>query len=190
VDRVGATGFTHYFAEQNDGWLASDEGLEFFDVAARLGLVASLSVEPTWFDDLARIARAYPTMPILLHHLGFARSADSPESAGLAALVKLADLPNIAVKVSGFYYGSGKTDDYPYVAQTALFERIYDAFGAHRLTWGSDFPVSAWDACTYPQTLDVVRRHCAFLSAADLGWIMGETIARILATGRPLTSTT
>jgi L-fuconolactonase len=186
IDRWSIAGFTHYVGEDNDGWLRSDEGRAFFDLAAERDLIASLAIGSAWFEDLGELAADHPTLPILVHHQGLVRAVDGPESAGLRALQRLAEHPNIVVKASGFYYGSHDTADYPYLDQVAIFERIYRAFGARRLAWGSDFPVSPWVACTYAQTLEVIRRHCLFLDEADRAWILGDTLATILETRRPV----
>ncbi len=186
TDRWPIAGFTHYVAERNDGWLVSTEGRAFFALAAERNLIASLAVGPAWFDDVGDVAAAHPTLPILLHHQGLVRAIDGLDSPDLRGLIGLAGQPNVGVKASGFYYGSRDIAEYPYLEQTAVFERIYRAFGARRLTWGSDYPVSPWVACTYAQTLDVVRRHCPFVIEADLPWIMGDTMAALLETRRPL----
>jgi L-fuconolactonase len=188
IDRWGIAGFTHYVSDVNDGWLLSAEGKEFFRLAAERDLIASLAVNSAWFEDIATMAAANPTLPIILHHQALIRAVDGLDGADLKALEKLAAQPNVNVKVSGFYYGSQDKAEYPYPEQVAVFERIYRAFGARRLTWGSDYPVSPWVACTYAQTLDVVRKHCPFVSAADLPWIMGDTMAALLETRRPLES--
>ena len=186
VDRWAIPGFTHYVAETNDGWLVGDEGHSFFDAAAERNLIASIAAGPAWFDDIALVAEDHPTMPILLHHQGLVRAVDGPDSPDLRALERLAAFHNVGVKVSGFYYGSANPSEYPYPDQVAIFERIYRAFGARRLTWGSDYPVSPWVACTYAQTLEVVRRHCAFVAAPDLPAILGDTMWGLLQTRRPL----
>ena len=154
------------------------DGLPFF------APVTSLAVSPAWFEDIGRLAAAHRTLPILLHHQGLVRAVDGIDSADLRGLVALAEHPNVGVKVSGFYYGSRDKAEYPYEDQIQVFERIYRAFGARRLTWGSDYPVSPWVACTYAQTLDVVRRHCPFVSEADLALILGDTAAGLLETRR------
>jgi predicted TIM-barrel fold metal-dependent hydrolase len=186
ADRWPIAGFTHYVAEANDGWFVGEEGDAFFALAADRNLIASLAVGPAWFEDVGRLAAAHPTLPILLHHQGMVRAVDGLDSADLRGLLALAPHRNVGVKVSGFYYGSRDKAEYPYPEQVEVFERIYGAFGARRLTWGSDFPVSPWVACTYAQTLDVVRRHCPFVSEADLALIMGDTMAGLLETRRPL----
>lgn len=187
IDRWGITGFTHYVNEHNDGWLTSDEGMAFFAVAAEADLVASIAAGGTWLADLRAVARAFPTLPILIHHQGMARAIDGSDSATLREVLACANEPGIVVKASGFYYGSAAKAEYPYPEQRATFRRIAEAFGPQRLAWGSDYPVSPWVACTFRQTLDVVRVHCAdFLSTEDLAWVMGDTMDTLLRTRRPV----
>ena len=187
IDRWSIAGFTHYLDAANDGWLTSDEGMAFFEVAAEARLIASIAGGATWLPDLRRVAAAFPTLPILIHHQGMARAVDGLDSPGLAEVLACADQPNIVVKASGFYYGSAAPAEYPYQEQREVFRRIAAAFGARRLAWGSDYPVSPWVACTYRQTLDVVRVHCAdILSRDDREWVMGRTMQTLLRTRRPL----
>jgi predicted TIM-barrel fold metal-dependent hydrolase len=186
IDRWSIAGFTHYLDAANDGWLTSDEGMAFFGIAAEARLIASIAGGASWLPDLRRVAAAFPTLPILIHHQGMARATDGPDSSGLAEILACAAQPNIVVKASGFYYGSAALAEYPYADQRAVFGRIAAAFGARRLAWGSDYPVSPWVACTYRQTLDVVRVHCAdILSPDERGWVMGMTMQTLLLTRRP-----
>jgi len=50
--------------------------------------------------------------------------------------------------------------------------------GAEKLVWGSDMP-NAERFCTYQQSLDHVRRHCGFLSAAEKDRILGDNVAAL-----------
>lgn len=189
VDRWGIAGFTHYVGSDNDGWLRSDEGMRFFEAAAQADLIASIAAGAAWLPDLRAVARAFPTLPILIHHQGLARAVDGLDSPAVREVLACANEPNMVVKASGFYYGSKDWAEYPYPEQRQLFRRIADAFGPKRLAWGSDYPVSAWVACTFRQTLDVIRVHCAdFLSADDLRWVMGDTMETLLRTRRPVTA--
>jgi L-fuconolactonase len=187
IDRWGISGFTHYVNEANDGWLTSDEGMAFFALAAEADLIASIAANGGWWADVRAVARAFPTLPILIHHQGMARATDGPDSPTLREVLVCANEPNIVVKASGFYYGSHAWAEYPYPDQQAIFARIAAAFGPKRLAWGSDYPVSPWVACTYRQTLDVVRVHCADLLGEDgLAWVMGDTMETLLRTRRPV----
>lgn len=188
IDRWGIAGFTHYVDEDNDGWLTSDEGMAFFALAAEADLVASIAATGSWMADLRTVAAAFPTLPILLHHQGMARATHGPDSEGLREVLACAREPNIGIKASGFYYGSTAMAEYPYADQRELFGQIVTAFGPRRLAWGSDYPVCAWEACTFRQALDVVRVHCAdLLPPGDMAWVMGDTMEALLRTRRPVT---
>ena len=181
AETYGLAGITHYLAPENDGWLVTDEGLRFFEAAADRGLVVSIAGSPVWQEDLRRVARTFPALRILCHHLAGIPSFTADREAAIAMVLPSADVPNIAVKVSGFYYGSPDPFDYPHHPALGWFERLYRAIGADRLAWGSDFPVAPMRAYTYRQSLEIVRRHARFLAPEDLPLILGGTMARLLA---------
>lgn len=185
ADRYELTAFTHYVHDENDGWFRTDDGQEFFTTAAELGLAASLALWPAWFADLRAVAVANPGLPLLVHHLGMVR-LDTPHfDAELAALLDLADLPNVYVKVSGFHYVSTPAWGMPYTAaREQLLRPIAEAFGAERLTWGSDFP-AARQHLTYTQSLAVVRDHTPWWSADERALVLGGTLDRLLGGRRP-----
>lgn len=179
LERTGAGGFTHYVSASNDGWLRSDDAAAFFAVAARSGVVASLAFGPEWLDDLATVATTNPDLPILLHHMS-QPSAGPRREADIQALLRLAAVPSVGVKVSGFNYNSVSPGEYPYPDSVELFRTILAGFGSDRLYWGSDFPASR-DLLTYQQALEVVRTHCAFAGDAALASILGGNAERLLA---------
>ena len=178
LDSSGARGFTHYVTQSNDGWLRTDDAAEYFAVAAERGVVASLALGSAWFADLSVIAEAYPSLPILLHHMAMPSQGPGREDE-IAALLALARHPSIGVKISGFNYNAARWWEYPYPSSLALFRRIFDAFGPARLYWGSDFPASR-DQLTYRQSIEVVRTHTAFLGESAVAAILGGNAARLL----------
>lgn len=178
ADRTGAIGFTHYVTPENDGWFLTTDAHEFFRAAANRGLIASLALTAPWFADLRVIAAANPTMPILLHHLAQPRSP-----ADLTALLALADLPNVGVKISGFNYIADDRWEFPYPHGREVFRVITQAFGPERLYWGSDFPASRNDL-TYRQALELVKSHADFLDASGLSAVLGDNLAALVARPR------
>ena len=179
ADRYHLAGFTHYAGDHNDGWLLSDEAEELFRAAADRSLLISLAAGPAWQADLRVIARRHPSVPVLCHHLGGVKAGESP-SSGLEEVVASAGVPNLFVKVSGFYYSSQRDCDYPWPDAVAVFRQIFDAYGPDRLCWGSDFPASK-PFCTFRQSLEVLRRHCPFLTPQDLRLVLGATLRGVLA---------
>jgi L-fuconolactonase len=178
-DRYRLTGFTHYLADENDGWLQTDEADGVFELAAERGLIVSLGGSPVWQADLRALARRHPTVPVLCHALGVVRAAEGVGSVGLAEVLASAEVPNIYIKVAGLPYCAGRDWDYPWPDVIAVLERIFDAYGAHRLCWGSDFPAST-RYCTFRQSLEIVRAHCPFFSPDDLRLVLGETLRGLL----------
>lgn len=178
-------GFTHYVHKDNDGWFRSDEGVAFFETAAELNLIASISASPAWQEDIRTIARRFPTLPIICHHLAGARAVEGFPNQGLDEVLRSAAVPNILVKISGYYYGAHRDWDFPYSESLRIVRALYESFGPQRLCWGSDYPVVR-RAMTYPQALEIIRTHCTWLPEADRAWILGDTLHHVITTGHPL----
>jgi predicted TIM-barrel fold metal-dependent hydrolase len=185
VDRIPVEGVTHYVALENDGWFLSAEGTAFFRVLAERRLILSLAASPAWQDDLRIVARAFPTLPILCHHLAGIGSWAGGREDGVRRVVASAQVPSILVKISGFHYGADEPWAYPHSESQWVVRAIYEAFGAHRMCWGSDYPVVR-RALTYRQSIEAFRSHCTFVSPADRAAILGGTLDTILRTREPI----
>jgi predicted TIM-barrel fold metal-dependent hydrolase len=179
-DQYGLTGFAHYTADANDGWLQSREADEVFALAAERRILVSLGATPAWQADLRTIARRHPSVPVLCQTLGGVPATGGTDSPELRELLASADVPNIYVKVAGLHYCSARGWDYPWPDAVAVLERIASAFGPSRLCWGSDFPAST-RFTTFRQSLEVVQSHCPFFSEGDLRLVLGETLRAILS---------
>ncbi len=184
ADRMPLAGVTHYVERENDGWLVSAGGIEFFRAVAERRLILSLAASPAWQEDIRAIARRFPGMPILCHHLAGIGSWPEGREDGVRRVVAGADLPNLMVKVSGFYYGSARPWEYPHSEALWVVRALYEAFGPHRLCWGSDYPVLR-RALTYRQAIEAFRSHCVFGSAADRDAILGGTLDALLRRRTP-----
>ncbi len=171
-------GFTHYLAADDDGaWLLSAEGLALFEVAAQRNLLASIHCSPAQLPTIMRVAQHFPTLPILLHHMGHVKVANEGD---LEPLLVCAQCDNLYIKISGFYYGTaGPKWDFPYPDMLPVVRQLYKRFGAQRLCWGSDYPVVS-RFMTYQQTLELFRTHCGFIPAREQAGILGENLRKLL----------
>ncbi|MEA3407062.1 MAG: amidohydrolase family protein [Chloroflexota bacterium] len=174
--RYQLKGFTHYLQDDTE-WFASEEGLAFFEVAADLGLIASLALSPAWQPALRELARQFPSVPFLCHHMAGARVGQEEE---LEEILRSAEVPNIYIKLSGFHYASQVSWDYPQADTHPIVRALYDNFGPARLCWGSDYPVVRFHM-TYQQALEAFRTHCTFVSDEDKELILGGNLERLLA---------
>jgi L-fuconolactonase len=185
VDRFRPVGITKYFGAEVTDWPVSDEGMAFFGRAERLGLIVSLAARPGWQPQLREVARRFPGLPILLHHLGSFRSPGTTIDQAFDVLAGTLEHENVYVKLSGFHYGAATSWNVPQVEAVAFARRIHDITGGRRLCWGSDYPVVKRDrSFTYQQTIEMVRTHCSFLSADDLPYVLGGTVHSLLQARR------
>jgi hypothetical protein len=92
------------------------------------------------FSVIEQIARRYPGLTLVIDHLGLSQwpsELDSPPFRELPGLLELAAHPNIAIKFAGAPAMS--LQDYPFDDLWPHLRQVVDAFGAHRLMWGTDF---------------------------------------------------
>lgn len=137
------------------------------DGAAATGRVVELLVRPAQLAAVARLAARHPRTAFVLCHLGLGASA--PHAAWEESLALVARHPRTAAKFSGVATRPGDDE-----RLTALAVAAVDTFGASRLMFGSDWPMSA-RVLPYPRLVADVER--AWGSRADAFW--GATAAEL-----------
>ena len=176
-------GFTHYLRKEDDaGWLTSEDGLELLRTAAELNLIVSLSSNPEHQPAIRRAAQAFPSVPFLIHHMGYVRLGRGSLAENVRQVLDSARVPNIYIKLSGFAYTSAVEWDYPYQDIQWVVQAEYEHFGPQRMCWGSDYPVVRF-YMTYRHALEAFRSHCDFIPAADQEQILGGTLQKLLRRG-------
>lgn len=173
-------GFTHYLRPEDDGaWFQSDDGQAFLHTAADLNQIVSLAMRPPFQPAMREIARQFPSLTFLCHHMGSPRAVDGPHGGGLREILASASVPNIHIKLSGFHYVGPVAWEYPYPESRFVAQALYEHFGPERLHWGSDYPVLR-RAATYRQALEAIRSHCDFISPPDMARILGDSLEALL----------
>lgn len=179
VDRWDFKGFTQYLNEKEDGaWLCSAEGIEFFGLAAERGLVVSLSVMPHQMPAVCALADIVPGLVILCHHHAFLGPRTETTPRALEMVLAAAARPNIHVKTSGLGNVAEGRDEYPFAQLQWIPAALRRVFGAKRMIWGSDFPVSSAHM-TYRQSLAIVREYGPFTDN-ELPDVLGRNISKLL----------
>ena len=179
AEKYRLKGYTHYLKSDTE-WFASEEALKFFEKTAELKLIASLALGPQWQAPLRQLARRFPSVTFLCHHMAGARAAEEAPHPNLQEILKSAEVPNICIKMSGFHYASQVPWDYPYSDTFWIVRRLYEHFGPERLCWGSDYPVVR-SFMTHQHALEVFRKHCTFIPDKDKDLILGGNLERLLA---------
>ena len=178
VEKYQLKGYTHYL-RQDFEWFESDEGMAFFEKTAELNLIASMALGVAWLPALRKLARRFPSIPFLCHHMSGARAGEVPPFEDLNEILKSAEVPNIHIKLSGFQYVSEVAWEYPHSDTMWIVRKLYENFGPERLCWASNYPPVAL-ATTYQQSLEAVRTHCGFIAEKDMELILGGNIQRLL----------
>lgn len=180
VDRLralaqqGIWGVRFYLYHEPDlAWLQSAATANLVDEAGALGV--SITVFGRWdmLDGVAVLARDHQRTAFVLDHLGHPDVADA---ATWPAVLRLAELPNVHIKVSDFVTLSRRPfpfdDLFPFVRQ------VHAAFGAGRMMWASNFP-HVLRGPGYAPSLTLVDAALPELSAYERAMIMGGTAARL-----------
>jgi predicted TIM-barrel fold metal-dependent hydrolase len=80
-------------------------------------------------------------------------------------------------QIEKFREAAKEAETDPFANLTPYLKRTFDAFGAHRLMWGSDLTRLP---CSYAECLDHMRRELPFLTDADRALVLGGTAAALL----------
>ncbi len=127
--------FTKGHLLRNSSWR------ENFALLSKHNLSFDLQLYPEQMKETAEFLSGFHNVSIVIDHAGspYDRS-DSGLKLWREGLSALAKLPNIHIKLSGF----GMYDrDWSSDSSLLLFQTILDLFGAHRIMWGSNFPVDS-----------------------------------------------
>jgi L-fuconolactonase len=156
--------------------------------------------EPLWqkLDELGKVATVRGTLTDMagaetrrrmerygrttfcIEHLGFPDAAEAAPYPTYRSVLRLAELPNVYLKVSG-YYGFTQSG-YPYMDVLPFAQLALEAFGPRRMMWGSDYPpVSSREG--YHNALAFMDVLYPGLSAEERAWLMGKTAQQVWGLG-------
>lgn len=162
-------------ALEDDHWV-DDEAL---DAAVEAMLAAGLSfdalVTPRHLPSLLAFARRHPTLPIVIDHAAKPAIASGALGDWGADLAHLAALPNVCCKLSGLLTeaaAQSRIDDLQ-----PCVSHVFACFGAHRVLWGSDWPVLNL-AGDYAAWLGASRELLAHLDSDERAAVFGGNARR------------
>ena len=164
-------GFLHDPAKQR---LADGEYEWLFAEAEKAGVpLATLATDS--LEVLGNVAERHPGLKLTIDHLGgrggLTTLKDEAAMTHIPRLLALAKLPNVAVKATGAPGYSAEA--YPYPKMQGYLRQIFDAFGPHRVFWGTDITKMP---CSWKQCVTMFTEELPWLSEADKRLVMGEAI--------------
>lgn len=123
--------------------------LAIWKTAEELGLSVSCSGEISSFanEDFINVVESVPNLPIVLEHLGAENYPDGFEAQIIMweKVLNLSRFGNVHIKVHGIgefckrIYPPDNSFPFP-KSYTHILDRVFEAFGAEKIMWGSDFP--------------------------------------------------
>jgi predicted TIM-barrel fold metal-dependent hydrolase len=172
LDRAGMLGLRGSFIRgASAGWLDDGTADWFWSAAEENHIPLYLHV-PNLVPKVGPIAERHPELRLTIDHLGMTGSVPQEDiDPTIDELVKLAHLPNVAVKASAL--PSIARDSYPYPSMHSRILRVLDAFGPQRVFWGSDLTRLP---CSYREGVTMFTEELDFLHGDDLEWVMGRGI--------------
>jgi predicted TIM-barrel fold metal-dependent hydrolase len=155
-------------------WLR-DGTLEWLWAAAERADVPIAMLATDSLIEIGRIAERHPKLRLTIDHLGgrggLTPLKDAAAMVHMPDLVALSKLPNVAVKATGAPGYSSEA--YPFPAMHTYLRQIYDAFGPHRMFWGTDITKMP---CSWSQCVTMFTEELPWLSDHDKNLIMGEAV--------------
>ena len=130
-------------------------------------------------DILRELARRNPDTVTVIDHVGLAQPSEPPAPpdtfADLDAVLSLAELDNVVIKISGACTLAQKPFPYPDIWEP--LRRIFDAYGIERCMWGTDW-TRAINVLTYEQGVEAFRVTDE-LSDSERSELMGGSLTKI-----------
>jgi L-fuconolactonase len=157
-----------------------NDPLAIWRKAAELGIPVSSLGNPQGFTSaqFEEVVKELPTLPIIIEHLGGIGRDEAAPYPTFRKILALARYPNTSIKVHGLGEICARPIPFPqpmrFPTVPPLMQMAYDAFGASRIMWGSDFPPVAGRE-GYRNALQWTMEHIPFRSDGDKEWIFGKT---------------
>ena len=150
------------------------EGLKL--LAARSLTFDLVAILPRHLEHVPTIAAAVPDLRVIIDHVGKPPIAAREWEPWASLIARAAEAPNVFAKLSGLdtaAQAGWTADDLSRYVDHALA-----AFGAERLMWGSDWPVSILGG-GYAHVWQEMNRLFARLSPLERDQVLGLTAARV-----------
>ena len=143
-----------------------------FYILGKNNVSFDLQLYPEQMEESANFLSKFPEIAVVIDHAGSPYDqSDSGLSIWRNGLKRLAELPNLYIKLSGFgMYDKNWSSE----STQKIFDTILDIFHPNRIMWGSNFPVEKL-INSYSYCLEQLFKWLKPLSTEDKNSIAFET---------------
>ncbi len=156
-----------------EAWLDLDapETMPAWECAAELGLSVATNVNArdAGLDQMKTILKRFPTVDLIIDHLGRPNVADGPPYAAAKAYWALSEFPNCYLK---FTLSGLKSMIKDQATTDTLTPKLVETFGADHIAFGSNYPATPG---TLGEIVAKAREACRTVSDDDRAWIFAKT---------------
>lgn len=170
-------------AETDPAFLEREDVRRGIAAVGARGGVFDLVVRDHQLPATVRLVRDLPDVSFVLDHLGKPPLERGDVRRWATALTDLARLPNVTAKLSGLATEADWSTWTPADLRPAV-EQALEVFGADRLMFGSDWPVSLL-ATSYDRWIEVLSLLLDECTDHELSMIWGQTARRVYGLDAP-----
>ncbi|MDV7086773.1 amidohydrolase family protein [Rhodococcus opacus] len=154
-------------------WFAAPETYPFWDKATELGVTVCLQMRlgPAT-EQVHQLLRRFPSVRVLLDHMGYPDIAASPTDAG-EQVADLAVHPGLHLKLT--HRNLERLHDVGAKA-SGFLDPVLAAFGANRIAWGSNLPAAEQ---SLPELVALAQEVLADVSEPERREIFAGTARRL-----------
>ena len=170
-------GFRHIAQSEPDGrFLAGEPFVKGVAQLRTFGFTYDILIYPKQLPAAIELVARLPEQRFVVDHLAKPEIKSGKTTPWAAQMKEIAQNKNVFCKLSGMVteadWNRWKTEDFkPYL------DAVFDAFGAERLMFGSDWPVCLL-AATYRQVKQLIEGYVKEFSRSDRDKIFGGNAAR------------
>jgi len=174
LTREGFRGVRLSPSEKADGdWISGPLMPPLWRRCAALKVPMTLLIPVSRIPDVIPLIEANPGLTVVIDHMAGC-PVDRPDQ--LKMLLDLARYPRVFIKISGLWAVSKQS--FPYPDAMELVKRLHQAFGASRLMWATNWPVSL-EQIAYANAVRLYRDHLGFLTPSEREDLLSRTANRI-----------
>lgn len=160
-------------ATPKSDWIRGALMAPLWQRCAQLKVPMTLLLPASRLPDTAVWIEKNPDLDVVIDHMADVSAGDAKQ---LQLLLAMARYPRVYVKISHMWSLSHQS--FPYSDVAEQIRRLRDSFGAHRLMWGTDWPILR-ERLSYSQRVSLYRDHLGFLSDSERNDILYRTVQRV-----------
>jgi L-fuconolactonase len=168
-------GVRHIAQAESDDFLTRQEVISGIGMLRDFQLTYDILVYPRQLPAALTLVHALPDQPFVLDHMAKPLIGRGVTEPWATQVRELASHPRVWCKISGLVteadWARWRPDEFrPYL------DLVFDAFGPHRLMFGSDWPVCLL-AAEYRQVVELIETYAEQLPTPERGALFGGNAA-------------